>query len=59
MSKKSRVPNLDDADAHLAFLDAIDRRQLSVAQLTDAESTATLAEVITLVNQILAKHRTQ
>lgn len=40
-------------------MDAVDRRQLQVAQMDDLLSSATLAEVITAFNQLLAHHRTR
>lgn len=59
MSKNSRVPDLDDKEAHLYFLDGVDRRQLALSQITDVDSGATLGEVITALNLILASHRTK
>lgn len=59
MSRKSRVPDIQDKDAHLAFLDAVDRRQLALSQLEDVDTGATLAEVIDALNAILASHRTK
>lgn len=59
-SKRSRVPDgINVTDAHYQFLDAIDKRQQTVANLTDLSSTATTAEIIAAFNQILAAHRTK
>ncbi len=56
----TRVPPgwQEDSDKY-AFLDSIDKRQLRVSQLSDLDSTASTADLITLVNQILAAHRTK
>jgi hypothetical protein len=57
---KSRVPSdLADETAHKNFLDAIDRRQLRLGQMEDVDGAATLSEVITALNAILATHRTK
>jgi hypothetical protein len=57
---KSRVPSdLKDEDAQRNFLDAIDRRQLRLGQIEDLDGAATLAEVITAFNALLATHRTK
>ena len=59
MSRQSRVPDISDERAMLQFLDAVDRRQLTMSQLTDLDPAATLAEVITKLNAILATQRTK
>lgn len=59
MSRQSRVPDLNDSQAHVQFLDAVDRRQLTLAQLEDLDSGAALADVIAKVNAILQSHRTK
>lgn len=60
MATRSRVPEIPGADtAHLQFLDAIDRRQLSVSQLDLLDGGASLAEVIAKVNTIIEAHRTK
>lgn len=60
MSIKSRVPDdLSDEIAHKTFLDAVDRRQLRLGQINDLEDTAGLADVIEVINAILATHRTK
>jgi hypothetical protein len=41
------------------FLDAIDRRQLTVSQLTDLSGSASTADIIAKVNAILEAHRTK
>ena len=59
-AKQSRVPNVPDTDpAHQAFFDAVDRRQLSMSQLEDLASDATLADVVAKINAILATQRTR
>ena len=59
MSRQSRVPDISDERAMLQFLDAVDRRQLTMSQLDDLDPAATLAEVITKLNAILATQRTK
>ncbi len=60
MTVKSRVPDdLSDESTHKSFLDAIDRRQLRLGQLSDLEGTASLTDVINAINAILATHRTK
>jgi hypothetical protein len=61
MTTRSRLPAMPaDADpAMTQFLDAIDRRQLTVSQLDDLDSAATLPEAVAKINQILAAHRTK
>jgi hypothetical protein len=61
MSSKSRVPqDLTDEAAHKNFLDALDRRQLRLGQLSDVTAgSVTLPELAALVNEILATHRTK
>jgi succinyl-CoA synthetase beta subunit len=59
-SKRSRVPDgINVTDAHYQFLDAIDKRQQSVANLTDLDTGATTAQIVAALNQILAAHRTK
>jgi hypothetical protein len=58
MSVKSRVPDsLEDETSMRAFLDALDRRQLKLGELTNLSGTATLADVITAINAMLQTHR--
>ncbi len=60
MTTKSRVPDIPGIDrAHLQFLDAIDRRQLTVSQLEDLDGGASSADIIAKLNAILAAHRTK
>jgi hypothetical protein len=60
MTKRSRVPEMPDAPPPLVqFLDAMDRRQLSVSQLTDLDTGASSAEIVAKVNAILEAHRTK
>lgn len=51
---------MPDADPALTqFLDAIDRRQLTVSQIEDPASTATTAELAAKIAEILDAHRTK
>lgn len=59
MSKKTRVPDLNDDDAHRTFLDSVDRRQLALSQLEDLDGAASTADIIAKLNAILASHRTK
>lgn len=61
MTTRSRLPAMPaDADPSMVqFLDGMDRRQLSVSQLTDLDTAATLAEAVAKINEILAAHRTK
>lgn len=57
---RSRLPNVPDLDQDLAqFLDAVDRRQLRMANVTNLDGAATLADVITKLNELLETHRTR
>ena len=57
---KSRVPDkLDDERAMTSFLDSVDRRQLALSEIADLAGGATLAEVITKINAMLATQRTR
>jgi hypothetical protein len=60
MTTRSRLPSMPDAPREVVqFLDAIDRRQLTVSQIEDLSGSALLADVINKVNAILAAHRTK
>jgi hypothetical protein len=60
MTTRSRIPAMPDTDPALVqFLDAIDRRQLTVSQLEDLDPAATLVEAVAKINEILAAHRTK
>jgi hypothetical protein len=61
MTTRSRLPAMPDTTppAFTQFLDAIDRRQLTVSQITDPASTATTAELAAKIVEILDAHRTK
>ncbi|CAB4172025.1 hypothetical protein UFOVP1349_51 [uncultured Caudovirales phage] len=58
---RSRVPDTNPpiASELYQFLDALDKRQQRVENITTLESTATLAEVITALNAIINANKTQ
>lgn len=59
MSAQSRVPNIE-LDAELrTFLDAVDRRQLRLGQVTPLAVTATLADVIAKINEMIVTQQTR
>lgn len=56
----SRVPQSDDrSEADTQFLDGIDRRHLAVGQLADLSDSATNAEIIDKINELIAIFRTR
>ena len=60
MTIRSRVPEIPDIDpAHYQFLDALDKRQQRVADITDVAASPTNEELATAINAILAAHRTR
>lgn len=60
MTTHSRLPPMPDAPREIVqFLDAIDRRQLTVSQIPDLDPGASSAEIVATVNLILAAHRTK
>lgn len=60
MSGQTRVPDLPEENPELMrFLDSVDRRQLAMSQIADLAPAATLSEVITALNAILATQRTR
>jgi hypothetical protein len=59
-TKRSRVPDIQGMDeAHYKFLDAIDKRQQRVAEITDLDGAASNSEIIAAINAILQSHRTR
>lgn len=59
-TKRSRVPDIQGMDeAHYKFLDALDKRQQRVSDVSDPEDTATNAELAAAIRAILAAHRTR
>jgi len=60
MSGQTRVPDLPEENPELMrFLDSVDRRQKAAGQLADLAPAATLADVITAYNALLATQRTR
>lgn len=57
---RSRVPDLETPldPAHHQFLDAIDKRQQRVANLSNLPVSASTADVIAAYNALLQTHRT-
>lgn len=54
----SRVPESETrSEADTRFLDGIDRRHLAVGQLADLSDTATNAEIVARLNELLAIFR--
>lgn len=60
MTTASRVPPIKNIErAHFQFLDAVDRRQQQLANLADLSGTASTADIIAKINEILDSHRTK
>lgn len=60
MTIRSRVPDIPEMPADLGrFLDGIDRRQLRLSNVENLADTATLADVIAKINEMLETHRTK
>lgn len=56
----SRVPTSENIDQQTRqWMDAVDKRQLKLGQLSDLDSGATLAEAIAKINAMLATQRTR
>ncbi len=57
---KPRVPTIPDMDPSLTqFLEAVDRRQLRLGNTENLDGAASLADVISKINEMLETHRTR
>lgn len=60
MTLRSRVPSdLNDERAMRAMYDAMDKRQMALGEVADLDSSATLADAIAKINEMLATQRTR
>jgi hypothetical protein len=61
VTTRSRVPVMppDTPPAFTQFLDAIDRRQLTVSQLEQLSGSASNADIIAKINAIIQAHQTK
>lgn len=58
MTTRSRVPDIPDMDPALyEFLHIMDRRQLTVSNITEVATTPTVEELAAAVNAILQAHK--
>lgn len=60
MTARSKMPGFPDLDRpQMQYLDTLGRRQETVGQITDPETTATTAELAAKIIEILEAHRTK
>ena len=54
MTARSRLPATDAPREMVAFLDNLDRKQIALRDIAQLSGSATLADVITKINEILS-----
>jgi hypothetical protein len=60
MAIQTRVPSSPNIDeATRTWMDMIERRQIAMGQVTDPPTSATLADLIAKVSEMLATQRTR
>lgn len=60
MAVQTTVPTSQNIDeAQRQWMDKVERRQIAMGQLTDLAGGATLSDVITMINSMLATQRTR
>lgn len=60
MTVRSKMPEFPHLDVpQIQYLDTLGRRQETVAQIADPETTASTAELAAKIIEILAAHRTR